>query len=347
MMEFSLETETKWQENHGSDQLFREVEEQYALEVQRSVQEGPIYLLATSKGRKALKVSSLSRFELEYITRSLADLKKQGLDLIVAPLSTADGSHFFLWEDSYYFLMDWVKGRHCDYLDEQDAVAVAQALAHLHRASRDLRFSTVPDTRWLLGLWPLHFSRRLDQLKNFARLARKTSVPRAFDRLFVRDFEFYYRQSVDALEKLASSDYNELCHSTSFQAFCHRDLAYHNILINEHGPRFLDFDYSLVDLGLHDLADLLLRNLALVGWRWERARCILAAYDSVTPLEPRVFPVLEAFLQFPHEYWQIGVQYYQEKQQWSENYFLARYDRKLKSPDLRQRFLNTFTKVFA
>ncbi|NLJ85904.1 MAG: hypothetical protein GX322_05635, partial [Firmicutes bacterium] len=59
-MEFSLETETKWQENHGSDQLFREVEEQYALEVQRSVQEGPIYLLATSKGRKALKVSSLS-----------------------------------------------------------------------------------------------------------------------------------------------------------------------------------------------------------------------------------------------------------------------------------------------
>ena len=168
--------------------------------------------------------------------------------------------------------MDWVKGRHCDYLDEQDAVAVAQALAHLHRASRILG-SVQCRTPLALGPLALHFSRRLDQLKNFARLARKTSVPRAFDRLFVRDFEFYYRQSVDALEKLASSDYNELCHSTSFQAFCHRDLAYHNILINEHGPRFLDFDYSLVDLGLHDLAD-----LPCVIWRWwvggGNARCI-------------------------------------------------------------------------
>jgi len=205
----------------------------------------------------------------------------------------------------------------------------------------------VPDTRWLLGFWPLHFSRRLDQLKAFARHARRRSVPRSFDRLYLRDFDRYYRQAVRGLEKLSDSDYAELCRNLSLRAFCHRDLAYHNILMDDVGPKFLDFDYSLVDLGLHDLADLLLRNLVLVGWKWERAYLILDAYSSVIPLDYRAYPVLEAFLQFPHEYWQIGLQYYEEKQPWPEEHFLARYNRKLESPNLRLRFLNTFAQAFA
>ncbi len=346
-MQFSLETQGKWQPVDGEDELLHEVEKQYDLEVKSFAQEGPIHLLATSAGKKALKASGLSQFELAYITNSLADLEKEGFQSVVVPQAALGGSRFFSWEDSHYFLTDWVKGRHCDYLNENDAIAVAKALGRLHNASQGLRFNRVPDTRWLLGMWPAHFSRRLDQLKAFAHQARKQSVPRAFDRLYLKDFEGYYKQAVDALEKLAGSDYADLCQNASFQAFCHRDLAYHNILMDEGGPKFLDFDYSLVDLGLHDLADLLLRNLMLVDWEWDRAHSILAAYNSVIPLEPKTFPVLEAFLQFPHEYWQIGLQYYDEKQRWSEGYFLARYSRKLKAPILRDRFLNTFTRAYA
>lgn len=345
-MRFSLDTQ-EWQDVEAGKELFREVEDRYDLQVEGFIQDGPIYILKTSLGKKALKESHLSGFELEYITHSLADLDKQGFKSVVVPLATDDGSRFFHWEDSHYLLMDWVKGRHCDYFNESDAKLVAKALGHLHGASRGIRFDPVPDTRWLLGYWPLHFSRRLDQMKSFARQARRRSVPHSFDRLYLRDFNRYYRQAVDGLEGLAESNYDELCENLSFRAFCHRDLAYHNILMGEDGPKFLDFDYSMVDLGLHDLADLLLRNLVLLGWRWDRAYQILAAYGSVIPLDHRAYPVLAAFLQFPHEYWQIGLQYYYEKQRWSEEYFLARYKRKLKSPDLRQRFLNTFIKEFA
>lgn len=346
-MEFQVDAQGKWQEVEAAKELLGEVGNQYDLEVRRFVQDAPIYVLETSSGRKALKASNLSQFELEYITHSLADLDKQGLKSVVVPLEASDGSRFFRWGDSHYLLMDWVKGRHCDYLIESDALMVAKALARLHSASGNIRLDPVPDTRWLLGVWPLHFSRRLDQLKSFARLARKRSVPHSFDRLYLRDFDRYYREAVGGLEKLSDSDYTELCQDLSLRAFCHRDLAYHNILVDDGGPRFLDFDYSLVDLGLHDLADLLLRNLVLMGWKWERASHILDAYGSVIPLDHRAYSVLEAFLQFPHEYWQIGLQYYYEKQHWSEEYFLARYNRKLKSPDLRQRFLNTFAKAFA
>ncbi|NMB10766.1 MAG: CotS family spore coat protein [Firmicutes bacterium] len=346
-MLFSVDTQGKWQDAKAAQELLQEVEDRYDLDVRRFAQDGPIYVLDTSLGRKALKESGLSQFELEYITHSLADLDKQGFKSVVVPLTTDDGSRFFRWEDSHYLLMDWVKGRHCDYLNVSDALAVAKALGRLHGASQGIRFDPVPDTRWLLGFWPLHFSRRLDQLKAFARHARRRSVPRSFDRLYLRDFDRYYRQAVRGLEKLSDSDYAELCRNLSLRAFCHRDLAYHNILMDDVGPKFLDFDYSLVDLGLHDLADLLLRNLVLVGWKWERAYLILDAYSSVIPLDYRAYPVLEAFLQFPHEYWQIGLQYYEEKQPWPEEHFLARYNRKLESPNLRLRFLNTFAQAFA
>ena len=347
IMQFSLETQGKWQDVEAEEELLREVENRYDLEVERFAREGPIYVLQTSAGLKALKKSDLTQFELDYITHSLADIDKQGCTSVVVPLPAGDGSRYFRFEDSYYFLMDWVKGRHCDYLNEKDAVAVAKTLGRLHDASQGIKFDPVPDTRWLLGFWPLHFSRRLDQMKAFAREARQKTVQSSFDRLYLRDFDHYYRQGIDGLEKLADSSYFELCQDLSLRAFCHRDLAYHNIVMNGEGIKFLDFDYSMVDLGLHDLADLLLRNLVLLDWNWKRAKRILAAYSSVVPLDHRAYPVLAAFLQFPHEYWQIGLQYYYEKQRWSEEYFLARYERKLKSPDLRQRFLNTFTKAFA
>ncbi len=346
-MQLSLDTEDKWQDVDAAKELLREVESRYDLEVELFAREGPIYVLQTSAGLKALKKSDLSQLELDYITHSLADIDKQGCTAVVVPLAAADGSRYFRFADAHYFLMDWVKGRHCDYLYEKDALAVAKALGRLHAASRGIKFDPVPDTRWLLGFWPLHFSRKLDQMKAFAREAREKTVPSSFDQLYLRDFRRYYRQGVEVLEKLADSSYSELCQDLSLRAFCHRDLAYHNVLMDGKGIKFLDFDYSMVDLGLHDLADLLLRNLVLLNWNWERARRILAAYNSVVPLDHRAYPVLAAFLQFPHEYWQIGLQYYYEKQPWSEEHFLARYERKLRSPELRQRFLNTFTKAFA
>lgn len=75
------------------------MEDQYDLEVARFAQDEPIYVLDTSSGRKALKESHLSQFELEYITHSLADLDQQGCKSVVVPWQTRYGSRFFRWGD--------------------------------------------------------------------------------------------------------------------------------------------------------------------------------------------------------------------------------------------------------
>ena len=123
------------------------VKERYDLEVR--IRSRWPHLCSGPSGRKVLKESHLSEFELDYITHSLADLGKQGFRSAVVPLVTNNGSRFFRWEDSHYWLMEWVKGRHCDYFNESDAVVVAKALGRLHGASQGIKFDPVPDTCWL------------------------------------------------------------------------------------------------------------------------------------------------------------------------------------------------------
>jgi hypothetical protein len=59
-MQFSLETQGNWQDVEAAEELIREVENRYDLEVQRFAREGPIYVLQTSSGLKGLKKSGLS-----------------------------------------------------------------------------------------------------------------------------------------------------------------------------------------------------------------------------------------------------------------------------------------------
>ena len=253
------------------------------LEVQRFAREGPIYVLQTSAGLKGLKKSGLSQLELEYITHSLADIDKQGCTSVVVPLPASDGSRYFRFEDSYYFLMDWVKGRHCDYPNETDAVAVAKTLGRLHDAFPRHQVRPRPGYTVAAGFLAAVLFPPAGSNEGLCPGSRQKTVPSSFDQLYLRDFHHYYRQGIEGLEKLADSSYFELCQDLSLRAFCHRDLAYHNVVMNGEGIKFLDFDYSMVDLGLHDLADLLLRNLVLLDWNWERAN---ASWPPTAPWFP-------------------------------------------------------------
>ena len=49
-MQFSLQTQGDWQDVEAAEELIREVENRYDLEVQRFAREGPIYVLQTSSG---------------------------------------------------------------------------------------------------------------------------------------------------------------------------------------------------------------------------------------------------------------------------------------------------------
>ncbi len=54
---------------------------------------------------------------------------------------------------------------------------------------------------------------------------------------------------------MKQSEYYNLCKEKEKIVFCHHDLAHHNILINKEEVYFLDFDYAVIDLKVHDICN--------------------------------------------------------------------------------------------
>ena len=118
------------------------------------------------------------------------------------------------------------------------------------------------------------------------------------------------------------SYFEKMGNEISYHGFCHHDYANHNVLIDtDKKINIIDFDYCMLDSGLHDLASLMLRAMKNCRWSIDRAIFILEAYGSINEIEETDIPIMAAFMEFPQDFWQIGLQYYIEKQPWEEKFF--------------------------
>ncbi|MGM9973142.1 MAG: phosphotransferase, partial [Clostridiaceae bacterium] len=125
--------------------------------------------------------------------------------------------------------------------------------------------------------------------------------------------------------------------------FCHHDFAHHNILIVDQGKvKIIDFDYCILDSNLHDLSSLLLRAMKNGRWEIEKSELILNSYGEEKTIRQEQIPIMAAFMEFPQDYWQIGIQYYWEQQSYGEEFFVNRL-RKVKEDILdKQEFIEEF-----
>ena len=109
------------------------------------------------------------------------------------------------------------------------------------------------------------------------------------------------------------------------KGFCHHDYAHHNVLINNNGDiNIIDFDYCILDSYLHDLSSLLIRRMKYNKWELTNAKEILDAYMETHKLEQDDIPIMAAFMEFPQDYWQRGIQYYWEEKTMGEKNFSSK-----------------------
>jgi len=120
-------------------------------------------------------------------------------------------------------------------------------------------------------------------------------------------------------------------------------MANHNFLITEEGKVYLiDFDYCIMDTRLHDLTSLVIRNMRYGVWDIGKAYFILNEYDRIYSISRKELEVIKALITFPQDFWQVGLQYYTEKQPWTMDYFLMRLNRIVDDREIRDKFLKEF-----
>ncbi len=150
-----------------------------------------------------------------------------------------------------------------------------------------------------------------------------------------------------SMEHLKFTDYiSKMKLEIKKNGFCHHDYAHHNVLVNKNGEvSIIDFDYCILDTHLHDLSSLLIRKMKNGKWDLSSAVYILDAYSSIYPVLKDDIVIMAAFMEFPQEFWQIGLQYYLENQPWEEENFLSKLKKIEVDRNERQEFIGEFSRL--
>jgi CotS family spore coat protein len=325
------------------DPVFTEIGLQYDIRIYSARRHRKVWQLNTSAGPKYLKQTGLHPADLRFIREALEHLKRHRFTRIPLFLPAKSGEPFAVVQDRLYTLTDWYLGMELDYRILMDVRQAAAFLAVFHLKSRGFE-PVQAGYRTVWHDWPEKLAGRIRDLTEFRKIAWAEKETSAFSRLFLRYFEPFYRQANLSYQRFLTSPYPDVARDAAVTGgFCHHDFSGRN-LIRTYDNRLIlvDFDYCLRDIRIHDLINLLIRNLKHNYWEPGLSRFILSEYHRAYPLTPKELEVLYVLLCWPQEFWQVGLQYYREKLPWPEGRFLKKLEHKIDQRFQKEKFLAEF-----
>jgi CotS family spore coat protein len=298
-----------------------------------------VFLISTDKGRKILKKINYSQEDVNFIYLATSYIK-QNFEGIMDFVKTKDRNIYTLWKGDMYCMLDLIEGRECEFGNPIDIKIAASALGQLHNAGEGFKYDSKEKN--ILGRTQDSFIRKLDEINFFKSLANLHEIKSDFDAIFLENVEYYIKEIEKSLKALGSSSYLKLCSEEDKITICHHDLAHHNILINDEKAYFVDFDYAVIDLKVHDLSNFINKAIKNYAFDIERSNSILKNYCTYNTIDKREKEVLYAMLRFPEDFYSISKDYYARRKDWEEEVFVDRLIKKLDFKEDREEFLDNF-----
>jgi CotS family spore coat protein len=316
----------------------------YDIEIEDITPVKNVMRICTKQGDKCLKRVKYRKEDFLFILSAMKHLLDNGFDGVVPFIPASSGELYVKLEDGYGFLTDWVQSRECDYSNPLELRMAAGTLARLHVSSRDFvpMEGAAPRLGW--GKWVEKFLSRLEDIRTFKKVIEGKEKLTPFDCLFNENLAYFLDQGIKAVGHLEETGYYRLMEEErAKKTFCHHDYAHHNVLIsNDFRVYIIDFDYCICDTRIHDLSSLIIRNMRHGNWSMDKAQYIMDCYMEEGTVDAEEIPVINAFMEFPQDFWQVGLQYYVEKQKWTDENFYKRLNSVISDRDDRQLFLDEF-----
>lgn len=319
--------------------LYIDLFDRFDLKVNDVVPLRNVFLIFSDKGKKILKKVEYSRDKLEFINSALIYIRKS-FDRVMNFALTREGEIFTVWNGELYCVIDLVEARECEFSNPIDVEIAAKGIAEMHKASEG--FKTNVAERYAVGKAIDNFSRKYEELLFFKNLANLHEYKNEFDKLYLSNVDYYLEQVEKSIQLLKESLYFKISSEEDKIAICHHDLAHHNILISDDSAYFIDFDYAIVDIKVHDLCNFITKAIKNYAFDVEKAGDIIKAYRSINSLDARELIVLKALLTFPEDFYSIAKDYYSRRKEWEEDTFLDRFEKKLEYKEDREEFLKNF-----
>lgn len=324
--------------------LIAEIEKRYDIHIDTIKKNKNVYEIGCREHKYCLKVIKYEFGHFLFILMAINYLIENGFDNVPFIIKTLDGQQHIKLENSYAYLTPWISARESNYDNPIDIERSAKTLAKLHIKSRGFQLEKEMKPRIGWFKWVETFNVRRKEMMDFKWRIERKIKPTDFDKLYMENVENEMYRAECAMKHLENSQYyNKMLQEVNLRGFCHHDFAHHNVLIDIEGKaNIIDFDYAILDSHLHDLASLLLRRMKNGKWDISSAKFILEAYSSIYEIAEEEIAIMAAFMEFPQDFWQVGIQYYWENQPWEEDFFEKKLLRIIEDADDKQEFIEEF-----
>jgi len=323
------------------------VKENYSLCINNIEKIKNVFKIGTEDEMYCLKIINYEFKHFLFIIGAIKHLQLNNFQSIPEIIKTIYNKEYIVLENKFAYLTPWVDARECNYDNPGEIKLCTSKLAQLHNKS--LNFKVTPDMlpriAWLK--WIETFKTREREILDFKRRINEKEHKTEFDNKYLRIMEGELSRSNNSICNLGKSEYvNKMKEEIKHKGFCHHDYAHHNVLMEKSGGiSIIDFDYCILDTHLHDLSSLLIRTMKNGKWSLRNAFLIMYEYDATNLIYKSDIDVMAAFMEFPQEYWQIGIQYYWEKKDWGEEFFLKKLEKMHEDRVCRQIFIDKFRKI--
>lgn len=318
------------------------IEDNYGVSVDNIEKVKNVFKIQSGKKTLCLKIIKYEYEHFLFIISAMKHLQEAGFQTIPAFIKTISQNDYIKIDNLYAYLTDWVNAREADYDNPLDVLLASSKLSELHVQSRNFKLTDNMHPRVGWFKWIENYRTRRDEILDFKKRIEEKDKKTEFDNLYYEVLEEEFERALTATNNLSETDYiMRMQEEIEYKGFCHHDYAHHNVLIGDSEKiNIIDFDYCILDSNLHDLSSLIMRCMKNGKWSIENAVFILDAYSVVNAVYKTDIPIIAAFLEYPQDFWQVGIQYYWEKQPWGEEFFVKKLQKIIEDREMRQEFID-------
>lgn len=290
-----------------------------------------VYVLDTKQGKKILKMIEYPMSRLDFICKGI-DYIKSNYENILSINILPNGKKYITWKERTYILMDLIEGIECDVANPIDLEMTAQSIALMHKASEGfLGTLSNEDIMDNLGNYYLErkFNEDREELIKFKKDILDYKYKNEFDDIFINNVDKNIGTIDKCISLLKGSKYYSLWNNNDYIAFCHNDLAYHNIIIKDNKVNFIDFDYSKIDLRVRDISDFINKTIKRFGFSVEMCDTIISNYSKINELTKEELEIMYIYMMYPFDFTIISKEYYRKLKDWNYESYLYKLKNKL------------------
>lgn len=320
------------------------IKEEYDIDVSSIEKLKNVYKIESDGKKYCLKVINYDYGHFIFILHAIKHLQHNNFEKIPSIISTTKSIDYIHLDNSFAYLTKWIDCRQCNYDNPIDIIIAAGKLAELHKKSEGFQITPKMNPRIGWFKWINNFKTRKDEIKDFRKRILNKPIMSQFDSMYEKCIDEEIYRCDKSINNLVNSEYIEkITSEITLKGFCHHDFAHHNVLMEKNGGvNIIDFDYCILDSHLHDLSSFLIRIMKNNKWDISTASFILDSYNNIKKVESTDIPIMSAFMEFPQDFWQIGIQYYWEKQPWGEEFFIKKLEKILEDREDKQNFIDEF-----